>query len=650
MRKFNTRKVLFYLFIVYGCFSQAYGQNSMRELMRGENGVTKHFVTLNASQQVPFNPKQARNIFNLDADADLVLKKTETDDLGFTSYRFYQTYKGIAVENSMYVVTTKNGKVTGMNGEIVLDFDASLSQKVSASVSAPAAINAAINNVKAELYAWQDKGMEDRIKTQSKNPAASFAPKAELVWYSPQENLTSKDLVLCYKIDIYAVRPLSRADYFIDAQTGQLVGKHDKIFYSDATGTANTAYSGTQTIHSDFTGTQYRLRDLTKGDGVITLHGESGQRGQDYTSTSSNWNLSGFDQAALDAHFGVSSTYNFYFNVFHRNSYDDQGTALYSYVNDPTYTDNAFWDGTAMNFNKRSDGSPGGVTGIDVTGHELTHGVTQTTSALIYSKESGAINESMSDIMGKLVQFYTKPTDINWQLSNDMNWIIRDMSNPKLYHQPNTYLGQYWVKSRFIDNGGVHTNSGIGNFFFYLLVNGGSGTNDNGNSYTVRKIGFKKAASIIYRTETVYLFPSAVYADWRTACINAATDLYGANSVAVQSVENAWYAVGVGTPALTSGIAANDAVSKSALVKISPSLVSGSSATVNYELVQKGNTVLRIADLNGRVMENISLGNLAAGAYTYSYNNAGILPKGSYVIMIIQNGILVAKTNFLVER
>ena len=99
------------------------------------------------------------------------------------------------------------------------------------------------------------------------------------------------------------------------------------------------------------------------------------------------------------------------------------------------------------------------------------------------------------------------------------------------------------MNSVFNDNGGVHTNSGIGNYMYYLLVEGGSGTNDNGNSYIVKAIG-TKAAFIIYRTETVYLFPNAVYSDWRTAGISAATDLYGASSQAVKYVEDAFYAPG----------------------------------------------------------------------------------------------------------
>ena len=100
-------------------------------------------------------------------------------------------------------------------------------------------------------------------------------------------------------------------------------------------------------------------------------------------------------------------------------------------------------------------------------------------AALVYKMNRGAMNESMSDIMGKSVQFCTKPTDIDWRLSNDMNWFIRDMSNPNAYQQPDTYNGTYWATGTG-DNGGVHTNSGVGNFMFYLLVTGGSGTNDIG--------------------------------------------------------------------------------------------------------------------------------------------------------------------------
>ncbi len=452
------------------------------------------------------------------------------------------------------------------------------------------------------------------------------------MWFNDGDEISPRDLRLAYKVDVYAKQPLSRADYFIDAKNGNYLGKKDKIFYTDATGTAATAYSGSQTIHSDFTGTSYRLRDYTKGSGIITLHGESGQRGTDYTSSSANWTQTGTNIAALDAHYGVSQTYSFYLANFNRNSYNGTGGALYSYVNDPTYTDNAFWDGSAMNFNKRSTGAAGGVTGIDVTGHELTHGVTQTTSGLNYSGESGAMNESMSDIMGKSVQFWSKPSDVSWLMSNDMNWIIRDMSNPNSHSQPDTYKGTLWYTGTS-DNGGVHTNSGVGNFMFYLLVTGGSGTNDLGNSYSVTAIGLAKADQILYRSETVYLSPTSKYADWRTACINAATDLYGAGSNEVTQVQNAWYAVGIGTAGggggscgTPTGLTASSITNTSATV--SWTAVSGA---VNYNLQWKASASSTWTTVSGLTTTSRNLTGLTAGtAYQFQVQTVCSAGTSSY--------------------
>lgn len=569
--------------------TQGFSQNNFRQAITGEKGVSNQYTDLTIARQAPFNPKAASSFFQLDPNADLILSNAEQDQLGYLHYRYYQVYQGVPIENSMYIVHTKAGQVVSAGGAIVTEFDPLMKQRSYASLSSKKAVDVAINYVNAKVYAWQDPSMEQRIKMQTNDQKATYAPKASLVWYSPNEDVSSRELRLCFKVDVYARQPLSRAYYFVDANTGKVLGKKDEIFFSDATGTANTAYSGSQTIHSDLSGGNYRLRDYTKGNGVITLHGESGQRGNDYTSSSANWTLTGTNIAALDAHYGVSQTYAFYYSNFGRNSYDNAGTALYSYVNDPTYTDNAFWDGSAMNFNKRSNSSqnPGGVTGIDVTGHELTHGVTQETSGLNYSKEPGAMNESMSDIMGKSVQFWSKPSDINWLMSNDMNWIIRSMSNPNSQGQPDTYKGTYWYSGSG-DNYGVHTNSGVGNFMFYLLVTGGSGTNDNGDAYAVSGIGLDKADQIIYRTNTTYLSPTSQYADWRTACINAATDLYGAGSNEVIQVQNAWHAVGIGAAGGGGGTCnVPSGLSASALTSTSATLSWSNTGATSYNLQWK---------------------------------------------------------------
>lgn len=535
-----------------GLALHGYAQNDLKSSIEGNGGITKQFVKLAKEKQVSFSPALANKILGLDNQSALVLKSTFKDNLGYTHYRFYQTYRGIPVNRSMYIVNVKDGKVVSMSGSIITDFSNNTSAITTSKISAKQAIENAIANVGATKYVWQEPGMEKSIKAQLKNPNASYYPVAEKCWYYTGDQIDPQNLILAYKVDVFAEEPFSRAYYFIDASTGKVIGREERVHTSDAVGTANTLYSGTQTIHSEQTGTNaYRLHDLSRGNGVITLHGNSGQNGDDYTNTSANWNLSLPDQNAMDAHWGVEMTYDFYKQVFNRNSVDNNGYALYSYVNRGgfLYNNNASWDGTAMNYGKRTNAGSQtgyGVTGIDVTGHELTHGVTQNTSALVYSNESGAMNESMSDIMGKCVQFHAKPTDIDWRLSNDMNWIIRDMSNPNAYSQPDTYKGLYWYTGSG-DNGGVHYNSGVGNFMFYLLVNGGSGTNDIGNAYSVNGIGVSEAEQIIYRTETVYLSPNSKYADWRDACISAATDLYGASSNEVIQVKNAWYAVGVGS-------------------------------------------------------------------------------------------------------
>jgi Zn-dependent metalloprotease len=543
-------------FAMLGLALQAFSQSNLKTVITGDNSTTKHFTRLLQNQQVVFNANQVTKILGLSDQSALVLKSTLTDNLGMTHYRFYQTYMGIPVNRSMYVVSVKDGKIVALSGSIITDFSADMSSRNVVKIDGKQAIANALSQVNAGTYVWQIPAMEKNLKDITKNSSASYYPVAEKCWYYAGDQLDAQHLKLAYKIDVFAEEPFSRAYYFVDASTGKILGREERIESSDATGTANTLYSGSQTIHSEQTGANaYRLHDLSRGNGVITLHGDNGQHGNDYTSTSSNFSYSLPDQNALDAHWGVEMTYDFYKAVFNRNSIDNNGYALNSYVNRGgiLYNNNASWDGTSMNYGKRTNAGADngkGVTGIDVTGHELTHGVTQNTSALVYSNESGAMNESMSDIMGKNVQFWAKPGDIDWRLSNDMNWFIRDMSNPNAFSQPDTYHGTFWATGSG-DNGGVHTNSGVGNFMYYLLVNGGSGTNDIGNAYTVQGIGVPEAEQILYRTETVYLTTNSQYADWRTACINAATDLFGASSNEVNQVKNAWFAVGVGSNGTT---------------------------------------------------------------------------------------------------
>ncbi|MBL0144603.1 MAG: M4 family metallopeptidase [Chitinophagaceae bacterium] len=413
-----------------------------------------------------------------------------------------------------------------------------------------------------------------------------------MVYYSGEDAINPSALRLAYKLDIYAQYPMSRQIVYVDAANGNILGKREVIHTTNATGSAVTAYSGTQTITTDYTGTTYRLRETGRGNGINTYNmktaGTSYAAAVDFTDADNVWNNvnANKDQYATDGHWGTEKTYDYYFTKFNRNSVDNAGFALNSYIHTNLvafgYPDNvnAFWDGSRMTY---GDGnttySP--LTALDICGHEITHGVTERTSNLTYSNQSGALNEGFSDIFGTAIEFYAKGTSGNWLIGENIGASFRSMSNPNTYSQPDTYLGTYWYTGT-ADNGGVHTNSGVLNFWFYILSQGGSGTNDIGSAYTVTGIGIDKAAAIAFRTNTVYLTASSNYAAARTYAIQSATDLYGAGSAEVIATTNAWYAVGVGA-AYNTGCGVPSALTSSAITSSGATLswTAGSNA-VSY--------------------------------------------------------------------
>src|SRR3954451_4159557 len=105
------KRLIFTLF-PFLIFASAIAQIDIKQAMRGENGVSRHFTVLDNTLSVSFNPGKAKATFGLDVNSDLVLKDTETDPLGMTHYRYYQSYRGIPVENTMYVVHTRQDKLT----------------------------------------------------------------------------------------------------------------------------------------------------------------------------------------------------------------------------------------------------------------------------------------------------------------------------------------------------------------------------------------------------------------------------------------------------------------------------------------------------------------------------------------------------------
>lgn len=276
-----------------------------------------------------------------------------------------------------------------------------------------------------------------------------------------------------------------------------------------------------------------------------------------------NYIISNSGHPALDVHWGMEKTYDFYMSVFSRNSYDGNGSVIKQYVNPQIMNGTAGYPNNASAFNApynimaygMGDGSgykP--LVGLDVEGHEFTHMVINNNGngGLTYQAESGALNESFADIFGTCVEFYSG-VNPDWLIGEDVmigQPYMRSMSNPNGGQQPDTYNGQYWVNTSNTspqnDNGGVHTNSGVQNYWFYLLCQGGSGTNDLGNAYSVTGIGITQARQIAYRNLVTYLGQNATYMDAYYGSLQAAQDLYGNPSTQYTAVRKAWYAVGIG--------------------------------------------------------------------------------------------------------
>ena len=617
--------------------------------------------------------------FNLDNNHSFVFLSSKTDELNLTHNYYQQYYKNVSIEGAILMLHAKNGIVYASNGQIA-QFD---KVEVVSNISSDNAIIIAKEHLK----------VTDLINTY---------PVETLIAKIP--NGVSFDFKYVHRVRVDSSNPFVMANVYIDANNGNVlnnvslvtncmstdsekviekkpfmpfkydVSNSENAVLADTPATANTMYSGTQSIITDSYNGGYRLRDNTRNiqtfdatnasdyttsgypnsidyinnsttwttypaltkftisnisqnwwystigdtspDLYIKVKNASNEivyNGRDsyinntfptvtfnlyiplvsqpYTveiwdydpvggddlgggfvigSNSGNWTTSGNsgsyvvnnNNPALDVHWGMQKTYDFYLNVFNRNSYDGNGSVIKNYINPPNYQlqnnrspNNAGARPSPYNFMMYGMGdgnSMNPVVGLDVAGHEFTHLVVNNNGngGLVYQGESGALNESFADIFGTSVEFFAG-LNADWLIGEDVTVqspFLRSMSNPNATQNPDTYNGLHWTNPNNIqfDNGGVHINSGVQNFWFYLLSQGGSGTNDLNNLYTVTGIGINKARQIAYRNLVTYLSSNATYMDSFYGSLQAAQDLYGANSTEFNAVRQAWYAVGIG--------------------------------------------------------------------------------------------------------
>lgn len=369
--------------------------------------------------------------------------------------------------------------------------------------------------------------------------------------------------------------------YFVDAATGEVIDSFNKIHSAEPTDLSPVTARGLD-VHGDMQSFNAGKDSETK---TSYLHGTSvansntvpistfdarridetlflissaifGFTGWEVSTT----NTSNFfhNPAAVSAHFNSDKVNKYYQNVHKRNSLDDKGMKLINTVHIGEKWNNAGWNGEQMLYGD-GDGIEFGsfAGGLDIAGHEMTHGVIEHTVNLIYENESGAINESIADILGNFAEMYATG-EVEWDLGEDNTTPnipgdggLRSMSDPASKsvstkympsgRYPDTYQDRYQGE---LDNGGVHINSGINNKAAYLITAGGTN-----NGVDITGIGRTKAEKIYYRALTLYLTPTSGFKEMREAAIQAARDLHpdrnGQPSAETKAVMDAYASVGV---------------------------------------------------------------------------------------------------------
>jgi len=484
-----------------------------------------------------------------DARSEFKLQMVQADELGYEHVRLNQYYRGIRVERSELIVHINNErKIYQVNGDYTPDIKISAAPTIAGSE----ALEIGIDHFQGE-------------------PILEVRLEPELVIY-PLGNRH----YLAYHYILYTEKLSGEPGlwrYYVDAHTGEIINRYNDIQYiapptdngshQEITGSRLSGEDGSiVTIDGwyDVTNNAYYLynKNLLWYIYNVATSGYPDSNTYAYRSTN-DWGTS--DRTEISAGKNFNHTQDYFRTVHSRDSFDNASAYARGNVHEGTNYVDAYWDGTDFHFGDGDGISFDPLATIDIVAHEYGHAWTDYTSNLIYQDESGALNESFSDIVGATVEFYAQPDGASsypnkvpgyadWLLGEDASLsstALRDMRTPANTNtvgfgneQPSRYHATYWYTGTD-DNGGVHTNSGVQNFVYYLLSEGDTGTND-GLPYDVTGIGVSNARQVAYRANTNYLASSANHRASRLAWIDAASDL---NSSWVDSVKAAWNAVGI---------------------------------------------------------------------------------------------------------
>jgi Zn-dependent metalloprotease len=487
-----------------------------------------------------------------DPNQELVLQTTETDEIGMTHMQLQQKYENIPIYGGEVWLHARDNKIETLNGR---------------NFATPklASVQPQISETRAIELAMADVSKKSIVQKTISNDFIKQDHLSELMIYHTDEKGT--DARLTYYLTI---RPnvLERWVYFVDANSGEILKKFNHTCALDGpfTATAKDLNNVTRTLNiQQFSGTYYmidtsrpmynttnsKLPDTPVG-GIMTIDAKNTPSNNTkyshvVSSTGTSWNAT-----AVSAHYNAGICYDFYRKTFNRSSLDGKGSTIISVINiadeDGKGMDNAYWNGAFMGYGNGRDFFKPLAGALDVAGHEMTHGVVEASARLEYQNQSGALNESFADIFGAMID------RDDWTMGEEVvkagvypSGALRSLQNPNQGgksargYQPKIMSQyEYLENTEEEDNGGVHVNSGIPNYAFYLFATNAS-------------VGKDKAEQVYYRALTKYLTRTSKFVDARLAVVKAAADLYGANSAVENAAKAAFDNVGIADPTGNTG-------------------------------------------------------------------------------------------------
>lgn len=469
-------------------------------------------------------------------DQELVVRDAIIDTDGTEHVRFDRTYRGLRVVGGDLVVhTAASGLFTGASQTLASD----LTLSTQPSLAPAGAVRAAI----ARFAGHRPSGSQPELIVFARGTTPVLA--YDVLVTGAQNDGTPSELHV-----------------IVDAVSGDILDSWDDIH----TGTGRGFFNGTVSLDTTSISGGFSLKDPNRGNQyTIDMKNKQGVSGTLFTDADNTWgNFLLTDRATVgvDAQYGTAETWDYYKNIHGRNGIGNDGKGAYNRVHYGNRYNNAFWSDSCfcMTYGDGDGRTFYPFDSLDVAGHEMSHGVTSRTAGLIYSGESGGLNEGNSDIFGTMVEFYANNQKdsgdyyIGEKLFKDGLHALRSMIKPS----SDTASADCWYSG--VGSLDVHYSSGVANHFFYLLAEGSAinayayaGSPTCGPSDTrvatgtgsVMGIGRSAAEKIWYRALTVYMTANTNYSGARAATLNAATDLHGAGSTEYNAVAAAWSAVNV---------------------------------------------------------------------------------------------------------